>query len=144
LLEELEAVGASQSQPPSGDKWQELVGRIGGLLRARSFGRQAVALGHELRTLNPREHSFLSGRQVDDTPFGGGAGMVLRVDVMEEALRARYGVDLWEEFGAELQPFREFGWLIYDGCRLRLTRAGMLLAHEIMGVFLRPAAGPSA
>jgi CheY-like chemotaxis protein/HPt (histidine-containing phosphotransfer) domain-containing protein len=50
LLEELEAVGASQSQPPSGDKWQELVGRIGGLLRARSFGRQAVALGHELRT----------------------------------------------------------------------------------------------
>src|SRR5688500_20246514 len=31
--------------------------------------------------------------QVDDTPFGGGAGMVLRVDVMEAALRARYGVD---------------------------------------------------
>ena len=31
--------------------------------------------------------------QVDDTPFGGGAGMVLRVDVMEGALRARYGVD---------------------------------------------------
>jgi tRNA (guanine37-N1)-methyltransferase len=30
---------------------------------------------------------------VDDTPFGGGAGMVLRVDVMEAALRDRYGVD---------------------------------------------------
>jgi tRNA (guanine37-N1)-methyltransferase len=30
---------------------------------------------------------------VDDTPFGGGAGMVLRVDVVEAALRARYGVD---------------------------------------------------
>jgi tRNA (guanine37-N1)-methyltransferase len=26
-------------------------------------------------------------------PFGGGAGMVLRVDVVESALRARYGVD---------------------------------------------------
>ena len=50
LLEELEAVGASQTQPPSGEKWLELVGRLGGLLRARSFGRQAVALGHELRT----------------------------------------------------------------------------------------------
>jgi tRNA (guanine37-N1)-methyltransferase len=53
----------------------------------------ALAGGHELRALNPREHTPLSGGQVDDTPFGGGAGMVLRVDVMEAALRARYGVD---------------------------------------------------
>jgi tRNA (guanine37-N1)-methyltransferase len=53
----------------------------------------AMAHGHELRALNPREHTSLSGGQVDDTPFGGGAGMVLRVDVMEAALRARYGVD---------------------------------------------------
>ena len=53
----------------------------------------ALELGHELRTLNPRDHSPLSGGQVDDTPFGGGAGMVLRVDVMEAALRGFYGVD---------------------------------------------------
>ena len=45
--------------------------------------RNAIAAGHELRTLNPRDHTTLSGRQVDDTPFGGGAGMVLRVDVMD-------------------------------------------------------------
>jgi tRNA (guanine37-N1)-methyltransferase len=53
----------------------------------------ALAAGHELRTLNPRDHTPLSGGQVDDTPFGGGAGMVLRVDVMDAALRAFYGVD---------------------------------------------------
>jgi tRNA (guanine37-N1)-methyltransferase len=53
----------------------------------------AVADGHELRALNPREHTPLSGGQVDDTPFGGGAGMVLRVDVMDVALRAFYGAD---------------------------------------------------
>ena len=53
----------------------------------------ALAHGHELRTLNPRDHTPLSGGQVDDTPFGGGAGMVLRVDVVEAALRARYGED---------------------------------------------------
>ena len=29
--------------------------------------------------------------QVDDTPYGGGAGMVIRVDVVEAALEARYG-----------------------------------------------------
>src|SRR5204862_4853950 len=49
--------------------------------------------GHELRTLNPRDHTPLSGGQVDDTPFGGGAGMVLRVDVMDAALRGFYGMD---------------------------------------------------
>ncbi len=53
----------------------------------------ALAAGHELRTLDLREHTPLSGGQVDDTPFGGGAGMVLRVDVMDAALRAHYGVD---------------------------------------------------
>jgi tRNA (guanine37-N1)-methyltransferase len=53
----------------------------------------ALAQGHELRTLNPRDHTPLSGGQVDDTPYGGGAGMVLRVDVLDQALRAFYGVD---------------------------------------------------
>lgn len=53
----------------------------------------AVAGGHELRCLNPRDHTPLSGAQVDDTPFGGGAGMVLRVDVMDAALRGFYGTD---------------------------------------------------
>jgi tRNA (guanine37-N1)-methyltransferase len=40
-----------------------------------------------------REHTPLSAGQVDDTPFGGGAGMLLRVDVVESALRARYQLD---------------------------------------------------
>lgn len=53
----------------------------------------AVATGLDLRALNPRDHTPLSGGQVDDTPFGGGAGMVLRVDVMDQALRGIYGVD---------------------------------------------------
>jgi len=61
--------------------------------RGQRHVRNALAAGHELRTLNPRDHSTLSGRAVDDTPFGGGAGMVLRVDVMDRALRAFYGED---------------------------------------------------
>jgi len=55
--------------------------------------RNALADGHALRYVNYRDHTPLSGGQVDDTPFGGGAGMVLRVDVVEAALRARYDVD---------------------------------------------------
>lgn len=53
----------------------------------------ALAAGNELRALDLREHTPLSGGQVDDTPFGGGAGMVLRVDVMDHALRGFYGTD---------------------------------------------------
>jgi len=64
-----------------------------GWFREQRHVRNALEAGHELRALNPREHTALSGRQVDDTPFGGGAGMVLRVDVMDAALRGFYGVD---------------------------------------------------
>jgi tRNA (guanine37-N1)-methyltransferase len=55
--------------------------------------RNALALGSSLQCVDIREHTPLSGGQVDDTPFGGGAGMVLRVDVLDSALRARYGTD---------------------------------------------------
>jgi tRNA (guanine37-N1)-methyltransferase len=54
---------------------------------------RARELGHELECVDPRATTPLNWGQVDDTPFGGGAGMVLRVDVMEAALRARYGED---------------------------------------------------
>src|SRR4030088_194359 len=55
--------------------------------------RNALTQGHGLGYVNYRDHTPLSAGQVDDTPVGGGAGMVLRVDVVEAALRARYGVD---------------------------------------------------
>jgi tRNA (guanine37-N1)-methyltransferase len=52
-----------------------------------------LATGTRLECVNYRDHTPLSGRQVDDMPFGGGAGMVVRVDVVDSALRAHYGVD---------------------------------------------------
>ncbi len=55
--------------------------------------RNALAAGTRIECVNFREHTPLGAGQVDDTPFGGGAGMVLRVDVLDSALRARYGVD---------------------------------------------------
>jgi tRNA (guanine37-N1)-methyltransferase len=53
----------------------------------------ALAAGLELHCVNYRDHTPLSGGQVDDTPFGGGAGMLLRVDVVDRALSSHYGVD---------------------------------------------------
>jgi tRNA (guanine37-N1)-methyltransferase len=53
----------------------------------------ALAAGSTLGYVSYRDHTPLRAGQVDDTPFGGGAGMVLRVDVVEAALRARYETD---------------------------------------------------
>jgi len=53
----------------------------------------ALASGHTFEAVDMRAATPLKWGQVDDTPFGGGAGMVLRVDVMEAALRERYGTD---------------------------------------------------
>ena len=53
----------------------------------------ALAAGSRLGYVSYRDHTPLSGGQVDDTPFGGGAGMVLRVDVVDAALRGHYGRD---------------------------------------------------
>ena len=53
----------------------------------------ATVLGTELdlRLFSYRDTTPLGGGQVDDEPYGGGAGMVLRVDVVAAALDAVYG-----------------------------------------------------
>jgi tRNA (guanine37-N1)-methyltransferase len=53
----------------------------------------AAVLGSELelRVLNYRDTTPLGAGQVDDEPYGGGPGMVLRVDVVAAALDAVYG-----------------------------------------------------
>jgi tRNA (guanine37-N1)-methyltransferase len=61
--------------------------------RSQRHVANALALGSTLECVDYRAHTPLKAGQVDDTPFGGGAGMVLRVDVVEAALRARYGED---------------------------------------------------
>ena len=53
----------------------------------------AAVLGEalELRLFNYRATTPLRSGQIDDEPYGGGAGMVLRVDVVAAALEAVYG-----------------------------------------------------
>ena len=55
--------------------------------RTQRHVENALALGHSVEAVDFRASTPLKWGQVDDTPFGGGAGMVLRVDVMEAALR---------------------------------------------------------
>lgn len=43
---------------------------------------------------DPRDYAFNKHRNVDDTPFGGGAGMVMRADVLDETIKAAQQTDL--------------------------------------------------
>jgi tRNA (guanine37-N1)-methyltransferase len=57
--------------------------------------RNAVELGRlRLRAVDLRPFGHGGYRQVDDAPYGGGAGMVIRVDVVCEALEATYGMPI--------------------------------------------------
>jgi tRNA (guanine37-N1)-methyltransferase len=85
--------------------------------------RNALAHGHRLGYVNYRDHTPLSAGQVDDTPFGGGAGMVLRVDVVDAALRARYGID----------PVR----LVGDRRVIALTPSGRVLDDALVDELAR-------
>jgi putative oxygen-independent coproporphyrinogen III oxidase len=80
----------------------------------------------DIRRLTPEE-------RLGDALFTG-LRLVDGIDV--NAIQTRYGVDVWQRYGRELEPFIEAGCLLRDGAHLRLTRHGMLLAHEVMTVFV--------
>jgi oxygen-independent coproporphyrinogen-3 oxidase len=78
-------------------------------------------------------HRLTPDQRLGDALFTG-LRLVDGIDI--NAIQTRYGVDVWRRFGADLTPFLETGCLRRDGDRLILTRQGMLLAHEVMSVFV--------
>jgi tRNA (guanine37-N1)-methyltransferase len=62
-----------------------------GWFQSQRHVRNALGLGHELRLFNYRDTTPLPNGQIDDNPYGGGAGMLIRVDVVDAALQAAYG-----------------------------------------------------
>jgi oxygen-independent coproporphyrinogen-3 oxidase len=86
----------------------------------------AGTLAVDVRRLTPSE-------QVGDALF-----MALRLakGIQIADIRARYGVDVWQRYGSDLQIFVDEGLLQRRPDRLFLTRRGMLLAHEVMTVFV--------
>jgi oxygen-independent coproporphyrinogen III oxidase len=99
----------------------------------RSSTNEYIAAVQEGGQLIAERREMSSNEQLEDALF---TGLRLSDGLDVEAVRRRYGVDVWSAYGTELAPFADEGLLLYDGARLRLTRRGMLLAHEIMAIFL--------
>ena len=91
---------------------------------------ERVAAGAQLVA---EERRLSSEERLEEALF---TGLRLSMGVNVAEVRRRYGVDVWEKYGRDLQPFADEGLLDYDGASLVLTRRGMLLAHEIMTVFI--------
>jgi oxygen-independent coproporphyrinogen-3 oxidase len=83
-------------------------------------------LAVERRPLSPQA-------QLEEALF---MGLRLTRGIDLASMESRYQTDVWRLFGTDLQPFVDQGLLIYDGGHLRLTRPGMLLANEVMAVFI--------
>ena len=63
-------------------------------------------------------------------------GLRLTEGVDLTAIGRRYACDVWRRYGDALRPFLDEGWVVHDGSQLRLTRSGMLMANEVMAVFV--------
>jgi oxygen-independent coproporphyrinogen-3 oxidase len=80
------------------------------------------------------ERRELSGSERLEEALFTGLRLTAGVNI-EEAGR-RYGADVWRRYGEALAPFVADGCLERDGSVLRLSRRGMLVANEIMSVFV--------
>jgi oxygen-independent coproporphyrinogen-3 oxidase len=85
---------------------------------------ESPAVDHRWRTTEDR---------LGDALF---TGLRLTEGVNLDAIRSTYGVDIWDRYGSHLEPFLQTSILRRDGSRISLTREGMLLAHEVMSIFV--------
>jgi oxygen-independent coproporphyrinogen-3 oxidase len=116
-------VGCGAHSTREGTRWKNLSATEDYIAAVTS----GATLATEVRTLTPLE-------QLEEALF---TGLRLNAGVDLHAMGERYQTDIWGRYGQELQPFVDQGVLFYDGRSLRLPRAGMLIAHEVMAVFIR-------
>jgi putative oxygen-independent coproporphyrinogen III oxidase len=116
------AFGCGAHSTLNGVRWKNVSGTEEYIARVK--GGTDVVIDRRVLTSTERlEEALFTGLRLVDG-----------IDI--EAVGARYSCDVWTRYGDGLQPFLETGWLVREGARLRLTRPGMLMANEIMAVFV--------
>jgi oxygen-independent coproporphyrinogen III oxidase len=91
----------------------------------------ARVAGHEDLAVERQTRSALE--QLEDALF---TGLRLSAGVDCRRLGTCYGVDVWDRYGDALQPHIDAGRLVFSDDQLRLTREGMLVANDVMTVFV--------
>ena len=91
----------------------------------------AGVAGHEDLAVERQTRS--AREQLEDALF---TGLRLSAGVDCRRLGTCYGVDVWERYGDALRPHIDAGRLVFSDDQLRLTREGMLVANDVMTVFV--------
>jgi oxygen-independent coproporphyrinogen-3 oxidase len=84
-------------------------------------------------TLAVERRELTSAERLEEALF---TGLRLTNGLDLEVVGARYGTDVWRRYGADLQPFVDQGLVRREGSNLSLSRQGMLVANEVMQVFV--------
>jgi oxygen-independent coproporphyrinogen-3 oxidase len=74
-----------------------------------------------------------AGDRLEEALF---TGLRLNRGIDIDVVGVQYGRNVWAQYGEALEPFLQEKWLVREGPRLRLTREGMLMANEVMAVFV--------
>ena len=81
----------------------------------------------------PIDRVMTREERLEDALF---TGLRLAEGVDAAAAGRRYDIDVFARYGEALRPFIEAAWLVREADRIRLTRDGMLMANEVMAVFV--------
>ena len=119
--------GCGAHSTRNGVRWKNVASTEDYILRLGGGGRGLpLSLVADRREMPPSE-------RLEDALF---TGIRLTEGVDIQAIGARYGVDVWDRYGRALQPFIDQGLVRLERGQLRLSRDGMLVANEIMQVFV--------
>lgn len=116
------AFGCGAHSTRNGARWRNVSATGEYVARIRQ-GASPVAERRELSTEERVQEAMFTGLRLADG-----------VDV--SAVGGRYDTDLHTRYAPVLEPYEAAGLIVWDGPRLRLTRRGMLLANEILSVFV--------
>lgn len=116
------AFGCGAHATFGGARWRNVSGTGEYITRIRA-GESTIAERREMTRDERLQDALITGLRLTDG-----------VDL--EQLGSRYDTDVWPRYGPSLEPFSAAGLVVRDGPRLRLTRRGMLLANEVLSVFV--------
>jgi len=114
--------GCGAHSTAGGARWRNVAGTEDYVARVTSSGSAAI----DRRRLSTRE-------QLEEALF---MGLRLADGLDVAAVGRRHGADVWAQYGAALEPYLDQGLVVRAEDRLRLTRSGMLLANEVLSVFV--------
>jgi oxygen-independent coproporphyrinogen-3 oxidase len=107
--------------------------------RGRARWKNVAATDEYVARIERGQSPAIDAHHMSDAEWRGDAlftALRLADGVDEADFLSRYGIDVWAQYGPDLELFLENGVLSRKAGRFKLTRRGMLVANDVMAVFV--------